>query len=368
LIHRHADTTRTLVLILLLAAVPAAAQEAAPTPGELPRQGETSGLRLSLAIPSAEFLTLQPAKPAAAPAPERRRRPSMVGYIEDATVGPQIRLRFDTAAGNNVPDRAEFFYAKCGCYQLDPPPFFDPDAPGPGPGVPTELNFQQFYVFAEAAAGNRFSLFGELPVRAIQPQGFLDFGPAYAPFPDESGIGDLKFGAKAALAADENRGVTFQVRMSAPTGDSGKGLGTNNWSVEPALLFHQNLGERAGLEGQVGTWLPLEGSNGVDSPDKFSGNVLFYGLGTSFDVVRTDRVRFAPVVELVGWRVLKGFQTDCGGAACVFDAKGVNIVNLKVGARTTITDRNSFYVGFGWGLTDAVWYDNIFRLEYRYAF
>jgi hypothetical protein len=43
-------------------------------------------------------------------------------------------------------------------------------------------------------------------------------------------------------------------------------------------------------------------------------------------------------------------------------------VNLKLGARTSFNDGGSVYVGFGWGLTDAIWYDKIFRVEYRAGF
>lgn len=306
---------------------------------------------------------------AAAQAAARKiRRPSMVGYIEDPTVASRVRIRFDIGSGNDVPDRAEFFYAKCGCYQLDPPPFFDPNAPGPGPGVPTELNFQQFSIYGEYAARDRVSLFAELPIRSIQPQGFLDFGPDYAPFPDFSGLADIRFGAKGALVADEDRDVTVQLRLQAPTGDAAKGLSTNTWSIEPALLYQERLTERVRLEAQLGLWVPLDGSAGVDSPDKFSGKVLFYGFGPSFDVVTTDRWRLSPVVELVGWRVLDGFQTECTLAGCEFDASGTNIVNLKIGARASMTAGHSFYAGYGWALTEKDWYDNIFRLEYRFGF
>jgi hypothetical protein len=74
-------------------------------------------------------------------------------------------------------------------------------------------------------------------------------------------------------------------------------------------------------------------------------------------------VQFAPVVELVGWRVLGGFQT--GGFA---DASGIDIVNLKVGVRVVLRDRSSIYGGYGHALTDATWYGDVVRLEYRYAF
>ena len=88
----------------------------------------------------------------------------------------------------------------------------------------------------------------------------------------------------------------------------------------------------------------------------------------SFDVVSTSRVSFTPVVELVGWRVIDGNQT-CATSdnGCTSDADD-NIVNLKIGARTTVNGRSSFYVGYGFGLTDATWYDDILRFEYRVGF
>jgi len=91
--------------------------------------------------------------------------------------------------------------------------------------------------------------------------------------------------------------------------------------------------------------------------------VFFYGIGPSFEVYRTDRARFAPVIELVGWRVLGGFQTGTPS-----DASGTNIVNLKIGARASWNYQSSFYAGFGHALTSASWYEDIVRFEYRYAF
>ena len=67
---------------------------------------------------------------------------------------------------------------------------------------------------------------------------------------------------------------------------------------------------------------------------------------------------------------MNGFQTQMGGPLFgVFaDAGGTNIVNLKIGARTAVSPQSSFYVGYGKALTDAVWYDDIVRVEYRYVF
>ena len=62
---------------------------------------------------------------------------SNVGYIDTAYVGNMVRIRADAAWGNNRPDRAEFFYAKCGCFRV----LGDPDAPGP-PLQESNVNFQ----------------------------------------------------------------------------------------------------------------------------------------------------------------------------------------------------------------------------------
>ena len=96
-----------------------------------------------------------------------------------------------------------------------------------------------------------------------------------------------------------------------PTGEADKGLGTNHVSVEPAVLYYQQAGDRVAVESQFGYLLPLDGSNGVPTTvdDKFSGHVFFYGIGPSVEVYQGERLSIAPVVELIGWRVLSGFQT-----------------------------------------------------------
>ncbi len=297
----------------------------------------------------------------------------MVGYIEDAMVGSRVRFRFDGARDNPFPDRAEFFYAKCSCYQGLAgiiPGAFDPDASGPGRGVPETVNFQQLYLNAEYAPSSRFSFLVELPVRWLQPQGFKPI-PPFPGFSNQSGLADVRVGVKAALVADDDRNLTFRLNAYIPTGDASSGLGTDHVSVEPALLYHQQAG-RAAVESQIGMWIPAGGNAGVPtaSSDKMSGSVLFYGIGPSFELYNSGRVRFAPVVELVGWRVLNGFQTQVGGPllGAAAEAGGTNIVNLKIGARTSLNTRSSFYVGYGWALTDATWYEKVIRVEYRYSF
>ena len=83
----------------------------------------------------------------------------MVGYVDDAIVGSQIRIRFDAGFHDNAPDRADFFYAQYAGLN------------GPGPNsVVTDLNFQQLYLRGEYAPMQRLSFFTEIPFRWIQPQ------------------------------------------------------------------------------------------------------------------------------------------------------------------------------------------------------
>jgi len=298
----------------------------------------------------------------------------MVGYIEDAVIASQVRIRFDAAFDDQFPDLAEFFYAKCGCYRglaTAIPAAYDPNAPGPGLGVPNNVNYQELTFRGEYAPVSRFSAFFELPLRWLQPQGFQAV-PPFPAFGSSSGVGDVRFGVKLGLIASDQRSLTVQLRAFVPSGDASKGLGTNHSAFEPALLYREQVTSRFGIEGQIGDSHPIGGSAGVptNSSQSFAGDVFFYGIGPSYTVYEGNRVKFTPVVELVGWHVFSGFATNPGGPilGAAFDVSGTNIVNLKFGARTTVGNHDSFYVGYGHALTNPDWYDNIVRVEYRHTF
>jgi hypothetical protein len=299
----------------------------------------------------------------------------MVGYIENAIVGSQIRIRSEAGFDAQFPDRAEFFYAKCGCYQTNLAgsglPAFDPNAPGPGPGVVTKLNFQQLFMQAEYAPQRRFSMFVEVPVRWIQPTAFV---AGFGSFGNQAGLGDVTAGLKAALIASPSQYFTLQVKSYFPSGDASKGLGTNHFSIEPDLLYYRALSDRIAFESEIGIWHPIGGSAGVASasnstPQSFAGNVLSYGVGPSYQVFRSEHVRVTPVVELVGWSVLGGFETVWLSSTTIgVPASGTNIVNIKMGARTELNGGNSVYIGYGRAITNAVWYTDLVRVEYRHSF
>lgn len=365
----------------------AAAQVKLSTTGDEAAPGQTDS---SAGLASASD-TNAPQQPKAAPSqstpPPRESKQkipgSMVGYIDDPIVGTQIRIRFDDAFEDQFPDRSEFFYAKCSCYtHLNLPVLpstlqlaYDPNAPGPGLGVPNSINFQQLFMNVEYSPHHRFSAFVEIPIRWLQPQGFQPLPPAslgFLPFSSESGLGDVTAGLKFAAVASEGTYVTFQLKGYFPSGDASKGLGTNHYSVEPSLLLYQQLSHRFILEGQLGDWHPIGGSAGVPitNNEGFAGDVFFYGIGPSYKLYQGHHIGLVPVVELFGWHVLSGFETQPGGPVdgAASEVSGMNIVNLKVGVRTNIGFHSSVYVGFGQALTHDDWYKHIVRLEYRYSF
>jgi hypothetical protein len=191
------------------------------------------------------------------------------------------------------------------------------------------------------------------------------------PFGNESGLSDVQAGFKFAALASSSHYLTFQFRAYTPSGDSSKGLGTNHWSVEPSLLYYQKLSSRWAVEGQLTYWHPIGGSAGVPvtNHEGYAGDIFNYGIGPSYRLINRENFRLSPVVELVGWKVLGGFETAPGpidNAAA--EVSNINIVNIKVGARASFGRHNSIYAGFGRAVTFSDWYRDLFRIEYRYSF
>jgi hypothetical protein len=274
-------------------------------------------------------------------------------YIDSALIRNQLRVRFDAAYDDNRPDRAEFFYAKCGCFRA-----MGQRAPGP-PLAETNVDYQDITTYLEGVLMPGFSAFVEAPVRFLNPE-VNDNTTGYA---------DMNFGFKAALISCPDQVLTFQFRTYAPTGDAGRGLGTDHWSLEPSLLLWQQLSNKLYMEAELRDFIPLDGTD-------FAGNVLRYGIGFSYFILGEPQLpgqhvetplSIAPVIELVGWTVLSGKEFDAG-ENLVKDAAGDTIVNAKFGLRVGIGDNHSFAVSYGRALTGAVWYKDIVRVEYRLAF
>lgn len=295
-----------------------------------------------------------PALPTLASGVQGGRGIAFGSYIDSALIRSQVRVRFDAAYNDNRPDRAEFFYAKCGCFKAAG---LDPKAAGP-PQPETNVDYQDISTYVELALASRFSVFVEGPVRFLNPE-VND---------NTAGFSDMNVGVKAALISSQDQVLTFQFRTYIPTGDSDRGLGTDHVSLEPSLLLWQQLSDKAYMEAELRDWIPIGGSN-------FAGNVLRYGVGFAYYILGEpqlpgqnvqQKLAVAPMVEFVGWTVLSGkeFAPDIG----VKDAAGDTILNAKFGLRVNYGDSQSIAVSYGRALTGAVWYKDIIRVEYRLAF
>ncbi|HMB08120.1 MAG TPA: hypothetical protein VKP69_30865 [Isosphaeraceae bacterium] len=306
-----------------------------------------------------------------------------VGYIDSAIIRSRVRVRYDSAYDNNEPDRAEFFYAKCGCFgnpmmKQELGPKFDRRALGPQhfpvvtgrpidkyPGDP-RVDYQEVATYLEYAPIRTFSAFIEMPARFLNPTLVKN---AY-------GWSDLNLGFKHAFIANPDQFYTFQFRTYVPTGSGEKGLGTNHATLEPAFLVFQRLSDRLYFSGELRDWIPVHATN-------FAGNVLRYGVGLTYNMILTEHVRVAPVNELVGWSILSGKEEVPITQSPFFAVKSASdqtIINYKIGLRiglgnyyqpgggSGLNDRHSLYVGYGRALTGEHWYRDMLRVEYNFWF
>jgi len=270
------------------------------------------------------------------------------GYLDNPIPFTNFRLRFDAAYNMDRPDRAEFFYAKCGC--------FGPPAKGPPQPNETRIDYQDISAYVEVATSASFSAFLEAPYRFLNP----------AVNDNASGFGDLKAGFKWAFLSQPDLVTSFQLKVYAPTGTSERGLGTHHVSIEPSLLLYKRLSERWIVQGQLSDFIPAGGSD-------FAGNVLEYGAGVSYILIDRPCWNVMPVAEVLGWTVLSGQESNNIGAV---SARGDTIVNAKFGVRFNFggsalnrdLTNHSLYIGYGRALTGDVWYKDILRVEYRVAF
>jgi hypothetical protein len=275
------------------------------------------------------------------------------GYIENAAPVTMARIRFDSAYGNNRPDRGNFFYAKCGCFRPAP------DALGP-PLPEKNIDYQELISSGEFAFNRRMSAFFDIPVRFLNPDVNAN----------AAGLGDIGFGGKYAFIYGPSRIVSFMLRFQSPSGSLSQGLGNGNWWIEPGLLYLEQLNRNWQLFGELRFLAPL----GVRTD--FVGNMIRYGLGTSYVVAQGRWGYVAPVVEAVGWTVLSGKELDPDQLVAVA-ARGDTVVNAKFGLRIGIgapqlgspyPTRSDLYIGYGRALTGEVWYKDMMRLEYRRFF
>ncbi len=298
------------------------------------------------------------------------------GYIDPAVIATRVRVRYDKMENASGPTRAEFFYPTVNALG-GPGPAGVGGGGGAGGLGPAGIDMEEFTTYIEWALAPRLSIFGDFSIRSVGP---LAFGGA-AGFIDgtQVGAGDSKFGFRYGIIADCNTALTFQTRVTTPTGEPLRGLGTGHTSLDFSLLYQQQVNDRLTFFAELQDWMTVENNGVVTTADPaafngqlLNGNVLRWGVGVGYDLWQdccNDR-RLTGVFELVGWEIIDGMETSLNPALTspdVRDANGDSIVNGKYGVRYS-TRANSLYVGYGHNWSNDRWYTDIFRVELTHAF
>jgi hypothetical protein len=264
---------------------------------------------------------------------------SAVGIIDPALPRTMLRVRGDLGYNFLQPMRAEYFMARGGLP-------LTPGLPLPESRI---ASYQDLAIHAEFAALSFVSVFVETPMRWLNPDVNAN----------TYGYGDMNFGFKLCTWNTEEMLATIQVRLYNPTAQR-PGLGTDHWTIEPALLGIWKPYDNLMLEGEVRYFVPIATSSDV------AGNVLRYGLGLSYGQV-SQGFWYKPVVEGVGWTVVSGktLVLAAPDAYTIRDADGQTIVNGYLGLRFGFGSNIDFYTGYGRCFTGNSWARDFVRLEMR---
>lgn len=265
-----------------------------------------------------------------------------VSFIDSALPMDQFRVRYDAAYNLDRPNRAEFFWpAPASTNAFRPVP-------------ERSVDYQDLSAYVEFTCCQHISLFFEAPVRFLNP----------AINDNTTGIGDLNAGAKMIFGATENGIISGQFRVYVPTGLGERGLGTDHVSLEPALLINRRLHPWLTFEGELRYWIPIQGN------ETFQGDVFRYGAGLVFGEQCDCGPWITPVAEFVGWVPMGGrsiYVTDTGLLATDM-TRNQPILNGLFGFRAGVADHFDVYGGYGVALTGNHWYEETWRVDFRFKF
>lgn len=274
---------------------------------------------------------------------------SSVAFIDSALIGTHVRLRLDGRFNNTRPDRAAYILPKT---QEFPRPVTVTIPLGDGlPFSERKIDMEEFSLYGEYAFCERFSVFGSLPIRAIQP----DINDSHI------GLSDVSVGAKLAVFALPDLVQTLQFRVYCPTGNGHEGMGSDIFAIEPAYLVYNRLTPRWTLEGEIRDWIPI-------GEPEFAGSVLHYGVTASYDLTTASNGwSIRPVFGLWGVAFLHGRQTVLGPSGPVLEDARERILNADLGVRLG-GNGSSIYVGYSQVLSGSSLFEHEVRLEWRYNY
>jgi hypothetical protein len=320
------------IATIALTALPGISPAQAQMPGTIPGMGS-----MNTASPQQISSAGTGSQTSASSAPDYE---SAVSFIDSAVPMSQVKMLIDCNYGDRQPTRAAYLFPKSGI-------------PGsPGWQTPeTNVDWQELTSYVEVAYQNTFSGFLVLPTMWVNPQ-----------VNDNAwGMADIQAGLKVALLSSTGFTSAFEVRGTIPT-RSGPGLSTYHYSVEPGLLFFLQPAELFAVEGELRYWIPIDGTD-------FAGDIARYGIGVSMGQRSYQSIWCTPVVEVIGWTVLGGYQmVSMPDGFFVQGASGETIVNGMAGLRFGLGDTADIYLGYGHCFTGEAWQRDLWRLEFRVRF
>ena len=271
-------------------------------------------------------------------------------FIDAARPATQMRLRGDMNRGMDFPDRAEYFWARS-------------DGKGKGPGLPTAGNHRidnyEFTMYTEAAAGKAGIAF-EMPYRHWEA---VNGGFGSQALTGAAGIADFRIYTKAMLLDCELMQMTFQMKIFTPNGVAGRGLGTGHTSLEPSLLWSLKLARETYLQAQLSQFIPLGGDPVYD------GSIMHYHFALNHVICRLPHeLQLIATGEFNGWSFQSGSYTDVNDVPIIQPANHFTYTAAGAGLRLVMCDKID--VGFGTlvGLNTPNWFDNLYRVEFRWRF
>jgi hypothetical protein len=266
-------------------------------------------------------------------------------FVDSARPVSQSVVRWDRGVLMSFPDRAAYFMPRA-----------DGMGTGPAPAKPffaeTNLNYDELILHSEAATG-LFAFFTEFSYRSIQTQ----------ELPSASGFGDMAIGTKSVLFDCELLTVTFQFKSFFPIGNFNKGLGAGHVSLEPSALFALRCSPDTYIQGQISEWIPI---GGLDPG--YAGSILHTHLSVNHILCKPIiDVQFIGALEFSAWAFQTGAYSDAVNGPYQ-KAGGDTYLSLGPSFRLVVCNKLDFGLGVAFSLTNANWYDTLYRTEARFRF
>lgn len=245
--------------------------------------------------------------------------------LDTATSLPSTSITLSAAHGLGTPDRLEYFWA----------------SPQIGPAAESRVDVLDT-VFRTELGNRKAMAIASYTMRSLNPERN----------DNTTGFGDMTVGGKVLLVDGKCTQIASIFQTYLKTGPADRGLGTGHVSLEPGILFRQQLSELTFVHAEAKYWIPIAGREG------FAGDVLKLGAGVSTIWKESDRHALMPTLELLTYNFLAGSKTDAlgntvrvngnfaaevlPGLRCAFGESALGMHEFGVSAGTKIADRDWF--------------------------